>query len=384
MKRISLRLIFSLATVAIFLASIAGQPFHVSPSASAQTQDQLGTSSTRAADQNITLEKDEEVDKDSVEKDPTAPDDTADTTSSTSSTTISSSLTAAPVIKQYQIPVPLPGGVDYVANGVATRNTGYGTIRLRGIPPGAVAVRAMLYWGEIKDGAVVALTETVAFKGVPVTGNLLGVTAPPCWPGGFFVAYGASVIALLNPGLNSDYLVSKLPTSLTDGRDPWLTPPVPALRPLSEGASLVVQYAHASVPVTARVITHPVVQMTFGTLTLNHAFGLPLPAYTTMKHTRLGADGQVGSSTFPFLFATNERTYIGPNILALTQIRGPGSPFNNNTDWDGNDGVPLNQLWDTQTSSNGALIPAGAVAYSVRYISNGDCIVPVVHVLGVK
>ena len=386
MKSYRLRIVLLLATVAVFLAAAVGRNFHASPSASAQSTDQLGTSSARAADQDITLDKNESVDKDSIEKNPTAPDDTADSTATTTSanSTAANSATTTTTTKVYQIPVPLPGGLDYAANGVGTRNAGFGTIRLRGIPPGAVAVRATLYWGEIRAGLAVPLTETVSFKGVAVTGNLLGTCPAPCWPGNFFAAYGASVIALLNPGLNSDYLVAKLPSSLTDGRDPWLTAPVPAPNPLSEGASLVVIYAHPSVPVAARVITHPVVQLTFGTLTVSHALGVPLPAYGTMKHTRLGADGQVGSSTFPINFATDERTFIGPNALALTQIKGPGSPFNVNTDWDGNDGLPLNQLWDTQTSSSGAIIPAGSVAYTVRYVSHGDCIVPVIHVLGVK
>ncbi len=381
MRRLNVRRAFSLAATVLFVWAIAGQPFTTSQLVSAQTQDKLGTNSTRSADQEITIEKGDSFDKDSVEKDPFAPDDRTDTTASAANIT-EAATTATPGL--CPIAVPLPGGLDHVANGVATRNTGYGTIRLRGVPPGAVAVRATLYWGEILSGVAVPLTQTITFRGVNVTGNLLGTTAPPCWPGSFFVAYSASVIALLNPGINADYLVSNLPSSLTDGRDPWLTAPVPAPTPLSEGASLVIIYSHASVPVTARVFTHPVVQMSFGALTVNHALGVGLPAYTTLKHTRLGSDGQVGFSTFPLLFATNERTYIGPNPLALTQIKGPGSPFNGNTDWDGNDGVPLNQLHDTQTSSAGVLIPAGSFAYTVRYIFNGDCIVPIVHVLGVK
>jgi hypothetical protein len=374
MTRYRSRAGLSLATGALFFAALAGQPFHTSSSVNAQGNGQTGTTSARAIHQEISRDNGEALDKEMVEADPNAPDDSLD----------SAAAEAAIPKKAFPIPIPLPGGLDYAANGVATRNTGSGTIRLRGIPPGAVRVRALLSWASIFDGFAIPLTQTITFNGTPVTGNLIGVTNPPCWPGNFLSAYTASVIALLTPGLNGDYRVANMPTSLTDGRDPWLHAPVPAPRPLSEGASLVVIYSHASVPFTARVFTHPVVQQFSSTLTVTHALGLPLPAYTTLKHTRLGADGQVGSSTTAFLFATNEQTFLGPNAAALTQIKGPGSPFNNNSDWNGDDGIPLNQLWDTQTSSFGQLIPPGSVAYTVSYISNGDCLVPVQHVLGTK
>jgi hypothetical protein len=377
MTRNKSRLVFSLATAVCFLAAIAGQPF-LSTSATAQVaSDQLGTTSARAADQEITRDKGEALEKDTIEADPTAPDDSVDSTSVSAS--------PGPVaIKVHPIPIPLPGGLDFLAAGVGTRNTGSGTIDFQGAPPGAVPVRATITWSTIRDGFAIPLNEIATFNGVNVVGNLIGVTAQPCWAGNFLAAYQASVIALLVPGINGQYRVSNLPSSITTGRDPWLNAPVPAPRPLSEGVSLVVIYSHASVPLTARVFTHTVVQMFFGTLTVNHGLGLPIPPYTTMKHCRLGADGQIGSSTTPLLFATNERTFIGPNALVLTQIKGPGSPFNGDSDYNGNDAHPLNQLHDTNVSSSGPIVPAGSVAYTVRYISNGDCIVPLLHVLGTK
>ena len=99
-----------------------------------------------------------------------------------------------------------------------------------------------------------------------------------------------------------------------------------------------------------------------------------------LKHTRLGADGQVGRSTFAIAPITSERTFL--NAL---QIEGIGSPFNIDSDWNGADGAPLNQLWDTNTSSVvGNPVPPLAMNYVVRYLSNGDCIVAVAHVLSVK
>ena len=369
MQRHKSRLAFSMIAAAFFLAAIIAEPSSL-PAVSAQSAaSQFGTTTERAAaGLQASLDKGEAVDKDSVEANPVADDDSED----------------AP-IKAHPIPIPLPGGLDHVANGVGTRNAGFGTIRLRGTPPGAVAVRAFLYWGTIYDGAAIPINARATFNGRHVIGRVVGVSAPPCWPGSFFAAYRASVIALLTPGIDGDYLVSDLPTSLKDGRDPWLHAPVPAPRPLSEGASLVVIYAHNSTPLSARVFLNQGAAMFFGTVDINNALPQPVPNYSISKHTRLGADGQVGSSTFAILPVTDERTFLGPNPGSLTQIKGPGSGFNGDSDWNGTDGGPLNQLWDTQTSSFfEQLIPPGSTSYTVRYVSNGDCIVAVAHVLGVK
>jgi hypothetical protein len=274
--------------------------------------------------------------------------------------------------------VPLPGGIDHVANGTGARNTGYGNIRLRGVPPGAVPVRAFLYWGVIMNAPPPSMS--VLFKGTPVKGQLIG-TGMSCWCGGTFAAYRASVIALINPGINSDYLVSRIPSAITDGRDAW---DAPCALPLAQGASLVVLYAHPSVPPAARVFIND--GASFFAAGINNIFNplpAPVPPYAQLKHTRLGADGQVGfSSTFSALPITDERTFLGP---ALTQIKGPASPFNGDSDWNGDDGTPLNQLWDTHTDRfTKQLVPVGSFNYLVRYTANGDCIYAVAHVLSVK
>ena len=362
------RIFLSAAIALMFITAIVARP---SASTAQSSEGQDGTTTQLAADKDDNFKDGESLDKASVEADPTTPDDTADTTALTASPTAT---------KVYRIPVPLNGGLDHVANGVATRNAGFGTIRLRGAPNGATRVRAFLYWGEIIAGPAIPLTQNVVFNGVLVTGNLIGVSAPPCWPGGFFVAYRASVIALIAPAINGDYRVSGLPSSVVDGRDPWLHAPVPAPTPLSEGASLVVVYAHPSVPVAARVFINHGAVMFFGGVGINNPLPAPVPPYGTLKHTRLGADGQVLFSTFASAPITSETTF-----LQAVQIKGPGSGFNTDSDWNGADGGPLNQLWDTNTSSLfGNPIPPGAVNYVVRYISNGDCIVAVAHVLSVK
>lgn len=356
----------SLVGILIFTATLAVQPLPLVPSARAQetTQDENGFTNRPLDDRETeaTLEKFEALDAKSVEADPTTTDDRDTSTTA-----------AAP----YVVKTPLAGGLDHIANGVGTRNSRSSTIRLRGAPPGATVVRAFLYWGTLQ--AAPAATQTIIFRGSAVTGTLVGSAAPTCWGPGVFAAYRASVIALINPGINGDYVVSGMPTSLFDGRDPWFGP---APLPLSEGASLVVVYSHSSVPFGAQVFINNGAAFFFNIININNPLGGVLNPYSRLKHTRIGGDGQVGMSTSSMLPVTNERTFIGPPFF--TQIRGAGSPFNGNTDWDGDDGLPLNRLWDTHTDSFGQILPAGIGNYVVRYTAGGDCIFAVAHVLSTK
>lgn len=271
----------------------------------------------------------------------------------------------------------LGGGLTHAAAGAGTRNTGYGTIRLRGIPAGAQIFRAYLYWGQIQQAP---FNGTATFQGSAVTGTLIGSTTEPCWnSSGTFAAYRAVVTSLMQPGINGDYLVSGLPSSSTDGSDPWS--PVNTTLPLSEGASLVVIYAHSQIPVGAQFYLFHGADFFAGTLDLTFNFSPVIPSHSTLKHTRLGADGQVGGSLTPWLGITDERTFIGPNLGSLTQIRGSGSGRHLGSDWNGTDGEPLNQLWDTHSDFINGTIPAGVGSYTIRYVSHGDCIIPVAHVL---
>ncbi len=315
----------------------------------------------------VGFDKSERHDKASIEADPRVVDDieSADSTVAPSATF------------PHIIPTPLPGGVDHVANGVGTRNAGFGTIRLRGAPLGAVPVRAFLYWGTMKPAATA--TETVSFNGRRVTGTLLGFPQQPtCWGAGVFAAYRASVLSLIPPSINGDYQVACMQSFLTDGRDSWAGP---FTLPLSEGATLVVLYAHISVPVTARTFINEGPAFFFSAISINNPLPGGLPNYNSLKHTRLGADGQVGGSTTSINPVTDERTFLGP---PLNQIKGRFSPFNWDSDWNGDDGTPLNQLWDTHTDSFGRILAVGIGAYVVRYLASGDCVFPVAHVLSVR
>ena len=287
------------------------------------------------------------------------------------------------------IPLPLPGGLDYAANGTGTRNTGFGSIRLRGIPVGSVVVKAILYWGVI-TAPPAASTATVVFRGTTVTGSLINVTAEPCWnSAGVFAGYQASVLGLLAPGANADYSVSGLSSSVTTGANPW-SPFVNTL-PLSEGATLVVVYSNSSLPTTSSVmITLGPKRFDNGTFDYIHFLRSAVPGHTVLKHTRLGADGQVGipipgSGLKSFAAITNEQTFIGrPSTGVFTQIKGIGAPANQDSDWNGYDGDPLNKLWDTHTDDITGTVSAGDTSYTVRYVAGADCCVWLVHILGAR
>jgi hypothetical protein len=268
----------------------------------------------------------------------------------------------------------LPGGIDHLAAGVATRNTGAGNIRLRGMPPGAVTVYASLYFGTIYGpGDIIPAVVPIIFRGHTVNAFRIGTAAQPCWVGGGkFAAYRAYVTPFVSG--NADYLVKRLPSFIRDGRDPWKF--YNNTTPLSEGVSLVVLYSHSTIPTNSYVKINYVNKMFYSSLTVLHYLPFPVAQNYALKHTRLGADGQAGFSLNHYSSVTDESTMING-----TQIKGTGSPLNKDSDWNGYDGEPLNQLWDTHTMEIPYAIPNGANYYYVRYRAHGDCIVPVVHVL---
>jgi len=85
---------------------------------------------------------------------------------------------------------------------------------------------------------------------------------------------------------------------------------------------------------------------------------------------------------------SDERTWIeNPVTGGSIQIKGDVGGLNRDSDWNGYDGEPLNKLWDTHTdvfADSDFLAKGGGLSYRVRYLSQGDCIVWVVHILGVR
>lgn len=297
----------------------------------------------------------------------------------------------SPIFRKYAfVPDLVPNpflwpGIDHLAAGTGTRNTGFGTIRFRGTPTGATPVSAFLYWATIISTPPTP-TQIVTFNGNPVMGFLIGTSPSPCWAGTTLVAYRAPVLPFLIPGVNGDYSVTGLPSGLTTGQDPWN--PISSVLPLSEGASLIVLYMHSSVPAgTWTQIHHPITSVTsvFGTFNFTHFLNLPITV-AAMKHTRIGADGQAGFGLAHSANTSSEQSFLaGPIPAPFVQIRGCGAypSGSQDSDWNGTDGEPLNQLWDTHTMNIPGIISPGffTTNYRVRYVANFDCIVPVAHVI---
>jgi len=294
------------------------------------------------------------------------------------------------------VALPVQGGIDHVAAGVATRNSGQGVIRLRGVPPGSQLLGALLVWGEI---APAAFPNAVFGRDCGPLANVAGVTLPPApqpnWVfGTSFWGYVADVRAQVAavPGINGDYRVS-LRTGVNNGRcavPDGNCPPAPLTLPLSEGASLVVIYSNLCVPRNSQLF-FDVGPQTFSGASINNHFTGVIRALPNMKHTRIGGDGQLGVAncglrTFitPFIQGSDERTWV-ENLFggASIQIKGDGGGLNRDSDWNGYDGETLNKLWDTHTDAFDNRL-AGQIGYRVRYQSTGDTIVWVMHVLGVK
>lgn len=321
----------------------------------------------------------------------------------------SSAAAVSPIPVSFKhVALPIQGGIDHAVAGVATRNSGQGVMRLRGVPPGSTLLSAVIVWGEIapppainpynvlfgQDCAVCAGGGAVV-GGTPVPFPF-NPAAQPCWnPAGQFFAYMANVTAQIAPGINGDYRISRLRSAIVNNRCPWgdstCADPGNALT-LSEGASLIVFYSNPCIPRAAQIYVHLGPQMFFGPHIATHAT-IPAirPGLPNLKHSRIGGDGQVGVSNCGLRSipqVSDERTWIeNPVTGGSTQIKGDVGGLNRDSDWNGYDGEPLNKLWDTHTdvfANSDFLAKGGGLSYRVRYLSQGDCIVWAVHILGVR
>jgi len=391
-RLISILVVLGLLALAATMSSIQHSPLGVvSDTVSAQVtngEQTEGFSSIVANETTAQTDVDLYLDADEVEKRAAAEQSGDD------------SATKGPVPVSFKhVALPLNGGVDHAVAGVATRNSGTGVIRLRGVPPGSTLLSAVLVWGEIAPpgpGAYNVGFGPDCATGAGFVGNVYGVTQQPCWnPNGVYAGYITNVTPQMLPGINGDYRVRGLRSKLTNHRCPWgdgnCVGPGNDLN-LSEGASLIVFYSNPCIPKAAQIYVSLGPRMFFGPHSVIHA---TLPAINgnlpNLKHSRIGADGQVGVlncglRSMPGI--SDERTWIeNPATLGSIQIKGDGAGLNRDSDWNGYDGEPLNKLWDTHTDvfGNGNFLAAGGgLNYRVRYLSQGDCIVWAVHILGVR
>ncbi|HEX7335243.1 MAG TPA: hypothetical protein VF290_27325 [Pyrinomonadaceae bacterium] len=305
------------------------------------------------------------------------------------------------------VAVPLVGGIDHAVAGVGTRNSGKGVIRLRGVPPGAQLIGAVLIWGEITNQLT---SYSMGFGSITTspatfTGNVYGVTQEPCWHNedGQYAGYITNVTSAIAPGINGDYLVTGLRSAVTDNRCPWMD--TGCVNPsndlvMSEGASLIVFFAAECIPLDSQIYVHLGPQMFNGLHTVTHSTLPPIaPGPSFVKHSRIGADGQVSwtSGAFGLEFnptcglhsspePSDERTWIINALGSSIQIKGDGAVRNRDSDWNGYDGEPMNKLWDTHSDviQDHNLAGGGGLNYTVKYQSHGDCIVWAAHILGIR
>jgi hypothetical protein len=284
---------------------------------------------------------------------------------------------SSPAARQATPPAALPAALtpfdvvkgDHLASGISLRNRGGGVINLRGVPIGSTPVKAYLWWDIL--GANLPNSMSVSINGVAVPGTRVGVGADPFWGQANNFAYRAPVpLYLLFNGINGDYVMAGFPSGSGNGQNSF-DPPYTG--PLAEGVTLVVVYRPPSGGfATTYLYDAPASgQMFFNTWTT--ALGGIGAGSSQAKFTMIGADGQIGNGLTPFTATTQEKSFF-----AGTQIAGPGG-IENDSDWNGSDTGPLNQLWDTRTHL--VQMPSAGTPPQIRYDAPFDALVIVAFVL---
>ena len=256
----------------------------------------------------------------------------------------------------------------HVVNGVAMRNRTDGTVHLRGVPARRRVLAALLYWNFLDDEEIGTRTFPALFNGNKVIGRKAADSPDPCWANVVgshsYVANVTQYIPTTRP--NQDYEVVLFFDDLTSttGQNPWSPSEVQDVR--TEGAGLIVIYEERnSGPVYIYDRLNDSMIVGSETFNLLHPSSRR-PALFSM----LGADGQRGGGHTNT--AGNELTFFNGD-----QIAGP--PVTS-SDWDGSDGWPLPQLWDTHTHH----VRLDGTIANVRYQGGGDCLVPVAFIIDVN
>jgi hypothetical protein len=273
---------------------------------------------------------------------------------------------------------------SYGTGGTALRNRGAGSISISGVV--APVKATFIYWAVISAGAPPAAATKIRLQRefplpasavVILAGAVVGVGAPPCWPGNVVTVFRAVVPPAVATG-NGLYEVTLLPgaAGTVNGADPWL-----AIRlPLWEGTSMVMVGTGAG---TVSIYDGGLAGNTF---TANIAFPytlvlpVPAPGLRTL-FDNIGADGQhvLGRSRLDVPTMSNEITTINGFLTA-----GPGSAYSD-SDWNGSSGLPVPELWDDTGHDITPAAPAGTPALNVVIFNGGgapaDCLTPVANVV---
>lgn len=255
----------------------------------------------------------------------------------------------------------LHGG--YVSAGVGLRDLGHGRITITSIPSGSTVVAAFLLW-DVLDNTDRADDARGELNGTPFIGTMIGTGLAPCWPANNNYAFDADVTKLVAHG-NGGYTLTGMPSSLTDGEDPWSAGAVP---PMAEGASLVVVYKNASSPLTYVGLS------VGGTETPDNEYVL------TANFSGFDAASSTSADKTTFIVADGQSAADGPATFNGTDLV-PG-------DFQGLDpqAVPPysnGDLWDTSTYNVGSLIAPGSTTANATMTGTDDCLVWVGQALSI-
>lgn len=248
----------------------------------------------------------------------------------------------------------------YVAAGIGTRNLGYGTISITGIPAGATVKSATLLWDILADSSSPPFAQGT-LNGQAFTGTQWASGASPCWPAGTNFSYEADVTGTVTG--NGSYKLAGLATGQSDGADPWTSGSTP---PLDEGASLVVVYQLASSPEVTVQIGEGATETELGNTATATLDGFTVGAKPSAVTTYIVADGQLPGNTASF------------NGTTLPGVSFPG---------DDPQAVPhysQGNLWDTVTTDVSSYVNPGDTSAAIGVTGNEDCLVWVGQVLSVS
>jgi hypothetical protein len=263
---------------------------------------------------------------------------------------------------------------SYTTGGVALRNRSEGMMNIGGFAGPTQA--AWLYFTYL---FMTTPPETLRIPlrryfpaptaNVSVRAKLIATSLDPCWGGVGGAIYRAPVPVAFAVG-NGEYRIT-VPASvvgLNTGEDPW---DLNIVYPLDEGASLVLIGGGSK---TVDLFDIGLAGNEFGTSLL---YTLALSGQATgdtVLMDEFGADGQLGASRtshFP-----GETTFINS-----VQVAGPGGAYDTDSDWNGNSGFPLPQLWDDTGHDIRPAVPAGTTSLAVSINVQNDCLVTVGNVI---
>ena len=299
---------------------------------------------------------------------------------------------------------------EFVANGVALRNRSSGAIELSCIPERRRIKKAFLYWNwAALDYPVPGKHNSMGFwrlsphpkaVGITVHGQKCGFGDQPGWfppqAGYLNFTYRADVTQFVTG--NGLYAIVPVSGSVgsTSGADPWKEPPV---APLLNGATLVVifegvgtvfiydkAHGNGNALCSQTFWADPGARWCLVGMAAKNGYSGKLALINSDGQSSPGWDACTTHPDF-----TRESVKCYTPLYPPLYLSGPGSEFHN-SDFNGCDGQPCPQLWDTAVHDISPLFAAvgGTVTKICCEVTQSpgpfgvtDTVIPVANVLHV-